>query len=85
LNEHDIRILIDVRRFLSSRRYPHFNRESLAETLQTHEIRYEWLGEQLDGFPKKGLGENSPSKCWRSQGFRYYADYTMTEPFREGI
>jgi uncharacterized protein (DUF488 family) len=38
LNEHDIRILVDVRSFPSSRRYPHFNRETLAELLQRHGI-----------------------------------------------
>ena len=85
LCEHDIRILADVRSFPSSHRYPHFNRESLAETLQLHAIGYEWLGEQLGGYRKKGLGEDSPNKAWKSQGFRNYADYTMTEPFREGI
>lgn len=85
LREHDIGILADVRSFPSSRRYPHFNRESLAEVLQRYGIRYEWLGEQLGGFRKKGLGENSPNKAWKSQGFRNYADFTMTEPFREGV
>jgi uncharacterized protein (DUF488 family) len=39
----------------------------------------------LGGYRKKGLGENSPNRAWRSEGFRNYADYTMTEPFREGI
>jgi len=43
------------------------------------------LGEQLGGFRKKGQEENSPNKAWRSRGFRNYADYTVTEPFREGI
>jgi len=85
LREHDIRILADVRISPSSRRYPHFNRESLADTLQKHGIRYEWLGEQLGGYRKEGLGEDSPNKAWRSQGFRNYADYTMSEPFRDGI
>lgn len=85
LREHGIRILVDVRRFPSSRRYPHFNRENFAETLQRHDTRYEWLGEQLGGYRKKGLGEDSPNKAWRSQGFRNYADHTMTEQFRDGV
>ena len=54
LREHDIRIVTDVRSFPSSDRYPHFNRESLAELLQKRGIRYERLGEQLGGFRKKG-------------------------------
>jgi uncharacterized protein (DUF488 family) len=39
----------------------------------------------LGGYRKKGLGEDSPNKAWKSQEFRNYADHTMTEPFREGI
>ena len=39
----------------------------------------------MGGFHKKGLGEDSPNKAWRSQGFRNYADYAMTGPFRDGI
>ncbi len=85
LDEHNIGILVDVRRWPSSQRYPHFNRESLAKKLSDHGIRYDWLGEQLGGYRKKGLGEASPNEAWRSRGFRNYADYTMTKGFREGI
>jgi uncharacterized protein (DUF488 family) len=85
LNEHDIRILVDIRSFPSSHRYPHFNRRNLAELLQRHRIRYEWLGNELGGYRKKGLGENSPNKAWKSQGFRNYVDHTMSKSFREGI
>jgi uncharacterized protein (DUF488 family) len=85
LRENDIGILVDVRSWPSSSRYPHFNRESLAQSLEENGVRYEWLGEQLGGYRKKGLGEESPNKAWRSMGFRNYADHTMTEQFREGI
>ena len=85
LRENDIGILVDVRSWPSSSRYPHFDRESLARSLGEDGVRYEWLGEQLGGYRKKGLGEESPNKAWRSMGFRNYADYTMTEQFRGGI
>jgi uncharacterized protein (DUF488 family) len=64
---------------------PIFNRENLAKSLQENGVRYEWLGEQLGGYRKRGLGEESPNKAWRSQGFRNYADHTTTEQFREGV
>ena len=54
-------------------------------SLRQHGIRYEWFGEQLGGFRKKGFDEESPNKAWRRQGFRNYADHTMTEQFRGGI
>jgi len=85
LRENDIGILVDVRSWPSSSRYPHFNRESLARSLKENGVRYEWLGEQLGGYRKRGLGEESPNKAWRSMGFRNYADHTMTEQFRGGI
>jgi len=85
LRENDIGILVDVRSWPSSSRYPQFNRESLARSLGEDGVGYEWLGEQLGGYRKKGLGEESPNKAWRSMGFRNYADHTMTEQFRGGI
>jgi uncharacterized protein (DUF488 family) len=85
LRENDMEILVDVRSWPSSSRYPHFNRQSLAQSLEENGVRYEWLGEQLGGYRKKGLGEESPNKAWRRMGFRNYADHTMTEQFREGI
>jgi len=85
LRENDIRILADVRTWPGSRRYPHFNRDSLPENLLNNGIRYEWLGKELGGFRKQGLGEDSPNKAWKSQGFRNYADHTTTEQFSDGI
>jgi uncharacterized protein (DUF488 family) len=85
LRENDILILADVRTWPHSERYPHFNRENLADSLQKHGIKYEWLGKELGGFRKKGLGEKSPNKAWKSQSFRNYADHTMTEQFEQGI
>jgi len=85
IDQYGIRILVDVRTWPTSRRYPHFGREGLAEELKKHRIKYEWLGDQLGGLRRKGLEKDSPNKAWRSQGFRNYADHTMTEPFREGI
>jgi len=85
LRENGIRILVDVRSWPSSRRYPHFSNESLSKILKEHGIEYEWLGKQLGGYRKKGLGEESPNMGWSSLGFRNYADRTITEEFRDGI
>ncbi|MEM2082254.1 MAG: DUF488 domain-containing protein [Candidatus Bathyarchaeia archaeon] len=85
LREHGIGIVVDIRRWPGSRRNPHFNSEALARALRSHGIEYEWLGEQLGGWRKEGLGEGSPNRAWRSEGFRNYADHTMTAPFEEGV
>ena len=85
LRENGIRVLVDVRSWPSSRRHPNFSKESLSKILKEHGIEYEWLGKQLGGYRKKGLGEESPNMGWNSQGFRNYADHTLTEEFRDGI
>lgn len=41
--------VVDVRRFPSSRRHPHFNREALARSLSDHGIGYAWRGDDLGG------------------------------------
>jgi len=39
LEQHEIKALVDVRRFPSSRRLPHFNRPNMAATLKDHGIK----------------------------------------------
>lgn len=85
LKEHDIQVLVDVRRWPSSDRCPQFGRERLKESLETRGIRYVWLGEELGGYRREGLGAESPNKAWDSEGFRNYADHTLTEDFSKGI
>ncbi|MBN1271091.1 MAG: DUF488 domain-containing protein [Candidatus Aminicenantes bacterium] len=82
---YGIRILIDVRRFSSSRAYPHFNKKHLKAALSSLGIRYIWMGKELGGYRDKSeaLGEKSPNTAWRAGGFRIYADYMMREKFKK--
>lgn len=54
LKEHGIRVVVDVRRFPKSRRYPHFERSELERALEGRGISYVWLGEKLGGFRERG-------------------------------
>ena len=54
LKLYNVKMLIDVRRFPSSKKYPHFNQENLIKTLGELSINYFWLGELLGGFRKEG-------------------------------
>ncbi len=49
LKTHDIGLVVDVRRFPTSR-FPQYRRELLEIILETNGIRYKWLGEYLGGF-----------------------------------
>ncbi|HET6676422.1 MAG TPA: DUF488 domain-containing protein [Nitrospiraceae bacterium] len=73
-----IRSLIDVRRFPASRRYPHFNGPSLAESLKDAGIRYQHIP-ALGG--RRPSRSDSPNIGWRNAGFRGYADYMQTDEF----
>lgn len=79
LRAYRIKLLVDVRAFPVSRKYPHFSRENIQQDLSQAGIEYLWLGKELGGYRKKseGLGENSPNKAWETEGFRIYADYML--------
>jgi len=83
LRTHSIRMLVDIRSFPTSRRLPHFNRESLEQALPVAGIEYRWMKE-LGGYRKK-IRDDSPNVALRVSGFRNYADYMLTADFRRAI
>jgi|SRR5215471_952008 len=82
LKSFEIAVLVDVRSFPGSRRYPHFNREKLSGSLLRAGIRYEHFPE-LGG--RRRPRPDSLNMTWRNESFRGYADYMETREFREGI
>jgi uncharacterized protein (DUF488 family) len=82
LREHEIEVLADVRTFPGSRRYPHFNREQLSQTLHSAGIEYRHMPE-LGG--RRKARKDSRNTAWQNEGFRGYADYMETETFKQGI
>ncbi|HZA37772.1 MAG TPA: DUF488 domain-containing protein [Candidatus Baltobacteraceae bacterium] len=81
LEENGIKLVADVRSLPGSRRYPQFNKETLAESLSEHRIRYEHFPE-LGG--RRRAKKDSHNTAWRNASFRGYADYMETEEFRKG-
>jgi uncharacterized protein (DUF488 family) len=85
LQAHDIHLLEDIRAFPASRRYPHFNRENLEAWLPEIGCEYVWE-KDLGGRRKKQMPrEESPNIALRSDAFRNYADYMLSEQFRNAI
>jgi uncharacterized protein (DUF488 family) len=82
LEENEIKLLVDVRAFPGSKRYPQFNKDALADSLNAHGIRYEHFPE-LGG--RRKSRPDSRNTAWRNASFRGYADYMETEQFRKGI
>ena len=82
LTHHGVRAIADVRRFPRSRKYPHFNDESLAESLPPLGLRYVPVP-ALGG--RRRTSPDSINTGWRNDGFRGYADYTLTAAFEQGL
>jgi uncharacterized protein (DUF488 family) len=82
LKENEIKLLVDVRAWPGSKRYPQFSKDTLAESLNAHGIRYEHFSE-LGG--KRKSKPDSRNTAWRNASFRGYADYMEAEQFQKGI
>jgi uncharacterized protein (DUF488 family) len=81
LKSFEIKLLVDVRSFPGSRRYPHFNKEQLERSLPAKGIEYRHYPE-LGG--RRRVLPDSLNMAWRNKSFRAYADYMETGTFREG-
>lgn len=82
LGSFEIQLLVDVRSFPGSRRYPHFNRDNLRASLWAAGIDYLHMPE-LGG--RRKTRPDSQNVAWRNESFRGYADYMETDAFRLGI
>ena len=82
LKSFQIELVADIRSFPGSRRYPHFNKEILENSLPLNEIEYVHLRD-LGGRRKTNI--DSHNTGWRVAAFRGYADYMETELFKKGI
>lgn len=79
---HGIQVLVDVRSFPSSRRYPQFNRSALAESLR--EVGLDYKHEpRLGG--RRTPRADSHNTAWKNASFRAYADHMESEEFRRGV
>jgi uncharacterized protein (DUF488 family) len=54
LKERDVKRLVDVRRFPTSSRFPHFKKERLSRSLPRSGIEYVYLGDKLGGYRAEG-------------------------------
>src|SRR5437667_11987653 len=75
LEEHGIKLLADVRLLPGSKRYPQFNKETLADSLAKVAICYEHFPEL--GGRRKPREDSSNTAC-RNESFRGYANYSET-------
>ena len=82
LTAHGVEVLVDVRSFPGSRRYPQFNKPALAESLASIGIKYQHEP-RLGG--RRTPRKDSHNTAWRNASFRAYADHMETDEFRKGV
>lgn len=82
LKSFEIELLVDIRNFPGSKRYPYFNKEALCSSLAAHRIAYQHL-KDLGG--RRQAKKDSINTAWRLPAFRGYADYMETPPFKHAI
>jgi len=82
LKSFDIETVADVRNFPGSRRFPHFNKDSLEKSLSEDGIDYVHFKE-LGG--RRSTRVDSVNDGWRLAAFRGYADYMETEEFNNAM
>lgn len=79
---HRISALVDVRSFPGSRRYPHFNKTELLNSLAAIGILYAH-NPKLGG--RRRPSADSKNTAWRNASFRAYADHMESEEFKQGV
>lgn len=77
-----IELLVDVRRYPGSRKYPYFGKDQLPAGLAEAGIAYVHMPE-LGG--RRAVQPDSANTAWRNASFQGYADYMETEEFADGI
>lgn len=82
LKAHQIGTLVDVRSFPGSRRYPHFNKKELEQSLAAVNIHYHHSPD-LGG--RRRPNPESKNTAWKNASFRAYADHLEGAEFKEGI
>jgi uncharacterized protein (DUF488 family) len=81
----DVRIVVDVRTVPRSRTNPQYNRDVLPDTLAKFQISYEHIA-ALGGL--RGHKRDVPASVnafWQNASFHNYADYALSDSFRQGF
>ena len=82
LTAHGIEVLVDVRTYPGSRRYPQFNKDELRDSLIKNKIQYKHEP-RLGG--RRTARKDSHNTALLNAQFRGYADHMETDEFKNGV
>ena len=85
LENADVSLVADVRTVPRSRTNPQYNRDTLPASLEACSIGYEHIA-ALGGLrSRKRDMRRETNAFWQNESFHNYADYAMSDPFRDGL
>ncbi len=82
LKSFEIELLVDVRHYPGSRKFPQYNKDNMENSLPKNGVEYKHLV-SLGG--RRKPDPNSKNDAWRLDSFKGYADYMETSKFREAL
>lgn len=85
LDEHDVQHVVDVRKLPGSKRYPHFNADTLGDFLAEHDIQFS-RNQGLTG--RRKVSKEIPFEVndwWQNRSFHNYADHALTQEFHDAL
>ncbi|PAV28219.1 DNA repair protein [Virgibacillus profundi] len=85
LQDVGVEVLADVRAFPGSHKFPQFSKDHMPDWLENEGISYFHMSKL--GGRRNDSGDVSPklNGAWNNQSFHNYADYTLSNNFKEGI
>ena len=81
----EVTFVVDIRTVPKSRTNPQYNKETLPDRLASFKVGYEHIAE-LGGL--RGMNKDvqpDMNGFWKNRSFHNYADYALTESFRDGL
>lgn len=85
LTGQDVTQLVDIRSMTMSRANPQFNAEALVASLAERGIAYRHIA-ALGGLRRRSFDiPQDLNGVWRNRSFHNYADYALSDAFREGL
>jgi uncharacterized protein (DUF488 family) len=82
LRQHQVTLVVDVRKMPGSRSNPQFNQDTLAQRLRDIDIDY-GHAPGLGGLRRRR--PDSPNTGWHNASFQGYADYMLTPEFEQSL
>ncbi len=85
LDESRIECVVDVRRLPGSSRFPQYDADVLALSLDRHGIDYWYLPALCGRRSNRDLGGRPPETFWSNPSFARYAAYARGDAFAAGL